>query len=1429
MMKSSGARYLLGIVTLLFVTPILAVAADSIWALDDTPATVNHSDAGASELGTKFVSSQHGHIIALRHYRAANSNGGETGRLWSGAGALLGSATFATTSVSTPGWQTTVLETPIAITAGQTYIVSYNNVLSALAGSRYAYVFTSGFFNGATTTSGALSAYNTNVSANGVFGASGSFPTATFEGGSYYADVVFVEDVNETTPPEVVASSVADGQTEVSPWVAVRVRFDEIIATSSMTSDAITLTKDGGAPVPIEVSYDTGRYEFTIRPVSILDNNTGYTLTFASTTGITDWAGNALANEFSLSFTTATVEGCPCSIWDADDLPAYYYSDGTPLELGTKFETVTSGYVTAVRFYKHLDSTGGEIGRLWTADGTQLASTTLVAVTGTPGIPGWYEARFDTPVAITASTTYVVSYSAMSSGRYVATPGYFQNDPVTNGPVTAYAHEISANGVYNGAAGSFPDTASANGASYFVDIVFIDDLAETDPPTVRKSSPVQNETNVSIHKKFSIHFSEALDETSVAGANISLVDSHGASVSVTRRYTSGTYELFIEPSEPLRGTTTYTLTIERDGGLRDIEGNLLEGDYVLTFKTELVLPTAAGGPMLVLYSEADGFSQYYAEILRAEGFTAFAQLDVDDLLATDLSLYVTMIVGSINLSTAQVDHIINWVEAGGNLILMRPEADLHELAGVTVSGTQGDGYLSIASTTREGAGLVHETIQYHGTADLYSAASGDIIASLHTGSTTPAIEPAVILRTVGTAGGQVATFAFDLARSVIYSRQGNPANAGLDVNGDGVPRPNDLFHPNYVDLSKVAIPQADEQQRLLAHLILTMSEDQMPIPRFWYLPHLHKVAIMMTIDDHSPASGATKNYFNSLIASSTPACALDDWECLRATVWTYVAPNNSITNNEASSFASQGFEFGVHVRGPEPCTAYSLDIYRATYVQQLFGFNHFYSSLPTQLTHRYHCIVWSDWSDQVEVMADSDIRLDLNYYYWPASWVQNRPGYFTGSGFPMRYTNINGFAHNVYQAPTQLVNENGMIYPDKVQEMIDLARGTQGYFGILGTHGDNRGDGFEQAMKNVAYTNNVPLITAEQALKWTDARNESTYRNLSFANGILSFTLEPASNADGLMVMLPTEVGSESLVTVRKNGGAYAHSTTTIKGIEYVVFSGTDGDYAIEYTYTPPAPTVSLSATPGSIAAGEQVTLTWSSEHATSCTGIGFPTAAATSGSAMVTPSTTSIYEISCVGEGGTATTSVTVTVVEPVRNRPGGKPVNLTAVVEAPLEVSDDDQPTALPTESGSSTEPLLEAENGTMAPVTLCHRIHAEDRVRGSFGLPWNIHSSMRSLLIEIVCVGERRVLRVGDGSNDTLVYRYAFERKPDGWKQIDLFGAASAFGTNWLRGRAYSILSDQTGSVVAFTCVLTKGQWRCGCRDEACTTASWQLQEY
>ena len=116
---------------------------------------------------------------------------------------------------------------------------------------------------------------------------------------------------------------------------------------------------------------------------------------------------------------------------------------------------------------------------------------------------------------------------------------------------------------------------------------------------------------------------------------------------------------------------------------------------------------------------------------------------------------------------------------------MRPDKQLAGLLGLTdAAATLANAYLKVDTTHRSpGAGIVDQTIQYHGTADRYTLERRDAVATLYSSATTATTNPAVTLRGVGSNGGQAAAFTYDLARSVVYTRQGNPAWAGQERDG----------------------------------------------------------------------------------------------------------------------------------------------------------------------------------------------------------------------------------------------------------------------------------------------------------------------------------------------------------------------------------------------------------------------------------------------------------------------------------------------------------------------------------------------------------------------------------------------------------------------------------------------------------------------
>jgi hypothetical protein len=202
-----------------------------------------------------------------------------------------------------------------------------------------------------------------------------------------------------------------------------------------------------------------------------------------------------------------------------------------------------------------------------------------------------------------------------------------------------------------------------------------------------------------------------------------------------------------------------------------------------------------GGPILVLTSANTNYGKYYAEILRTEGFNAFAVADISTLTPATLAAYDVVILAKMPLAVAQVTVLTNWVNAGGNLIAMAPDSQLSGLLGITASSTtQSNGYLLTDTSSSPGNGIVNQTIQFHGTANLHNLAGARAIATLYSTATTTTPNPAVTLFNSG--AGKAAAFTYDLATSIVTTRQGNPAWAAQERDGFTPIRSDDKFYGN---------------------------------------------------------------------------------------------------------------------------------------------------------------------------------------------------------------------------------------------------------------------------------------------------------------------------------------------------------------------------------------------------------------------------------------------------------------------------------------------------------------------------------------------------------------------------------------------------------------------------------------------------------
>lgn len=891
-----------------------------------------------------------------------------------------------------------------------------------------------------------------------------------------------------------------------------------------------------------------------------------------------------------LVLATSAVQAQDYTVFQTTDGPtAPKYNDGQGITVGMKFQSSINGYINGIRYYKAPGTTGTHTGTLWTSNGTKLAEVVFMNETAS----GWQQAIFNSSVAITANATYIATYYS-ESGDYAATNPYF-TQPVVNGPLRALAaDEEGPNGIYlYSVAPAFPSVGFMS-PNYWVDVVFSTTfMPDVTPPGVVSYIPDAGSATAAINEPIAVAFTEDMDPASFTTTTFLLKDA--ANNQVPAFINVAFNEALLTPFSPLTNSSAYSVTVKGGvAGVKDKSGNYLQNDLIWSFTTKpLPVPEGHGGPILVLSAAANPFSRYTSEIMRAEGLNGFITKDITQTNAADMATYDVVILGEMPLNAAQVAMLTNWVNAGGTLIAFRPSAELSSLLGITkVNNTLSNKYLKVNTASGPGAGIVSATMQYHGDADLYTLNGAISIATLYSDANTATTYPAVTMKTVGANGGKAVAYTFDLAKSIVYTRQGNPAWAGQKRSGtEGPIRSNDLFtgvnEPDWIDFNKIDIPQADEQQRLLANIILQGSLHRKPMPRLWFLPSGHKAAVVMTGDDHF--NNGTTGQFNHMMTHG-PNTSQDvaDWKAVRGTSYIY---SGTLTNSAASAFEAQGFEVALHVStGCADFTAASL---QNNIGQQLSQFATMYPGVPAPTTSRTHCIAWSDWATAAKVEAQNGIRLDVNYYYWPGSWVQDRPGMFTGSGMPMRFADKDGSMIDCYQVPTQLTDESEISYAPFIDQLLNKALGSEGYYGVFTTnmHTDSAVHSGANAVIDAATARGVPVISARQLLKWLDGRNGTSFSNTTWTNNVLTFTITAGNDARNLRAMLPyVAANGGQLTTLTRNGSALAFTVETIKGMQYAFFPASVGTATYVATYNA-SPVVSLQPVNTGACINQQVTL----------------------------------------------------------------------------------------------------------------------------------------------------------------------------------------------------------------------------------------------
>jgi hypothetical protein len=345
----------------------------------------------------------------------------------------------------------------------------------------------------------------------------------------------------DNTPPTVTSVSPLNGATSLGTNTAAVANFSEAVNASTVTGSTFQLRDAGSNLVAATVSASAN--QITLTPTAALTASVTYTITIVGgAAGVKDLAGNALANNYSWSFTTAASGGggTNYTVFHPTDAPLVpLANDETAIELGMRFRSTQDGFITGIRYYKGAGASGSHIGSLWNNAGTtRLAQVTFTNETAS----GWQQMLFSSPVAITAGVTYVASYFS-PSGDYAATKPYFTT-AVVNGPLRGLADgEDGLNGLYRYTTTSAFPNSSFQSSNYWVDVVFTTGSGTASPTVTTHPAP----------------------QTVCAGNNVSFTSAATGGTPTVQWQSSTNGTTWVNITGAISGTLTFTTTVSDNG------------------------------------------------------------------------------------------------------------------------------------------------------------------------------------------------------------------------------------------------------------------------------------------------------------------------------------------------------------------------------------------------------------------------------------------------------------------------------------------------------------------------------------------------------------------------------------------------------------------------------------------------------------------------------------------------------------------------------------------------------------------------------------------------------------------------------------------------------------------------------------------------
>jgi hypothetical protein len=285
------------------------------------PSVLTDPDRNPVELGVQFVAKSDITVTGVRFYKGPKNTGTHIGSLWSPGGIRLATTTFH--DETSRGWQTATFASPVAITAGQTYVASY-----LAPNGRYAADprgFRKSVSDGTVTYPRGAGVYSY---------VTGAYPQKNYQNSNYFVDILYTSGTTASPAPSVSSTPSQSATPTPKPSASsdAPVTQPEAPSAGSGTSLALSLPRvpwEGGSSYwsKFPAAANAGWTDPSFFPVAIWYNqiDTDAQVAYDKKVGINTYVG--------------LWDGTPSSIFDRNGV---YWAGGP---LNSTYTSATKNWV----------------------------------------------------------------------------------------------------------------------------------------------------------------------------------------------------------------------------------------------------------------------------------------------------------------------------------------------------------------------------------------------------------------------------------------------------------------------------------------------------------------------------------------------------------------------------------------------------------------------------------------------------------------------------------------------------------------------------------------------------------------------------------------------------------------------------------------------------------------------------------------------------------------------------------------------------------------------------------------------------------------------------------------------------------------------------------------------------------------------------